>query len=451
MDEKDKIIQDLKLIIVKLMARIEELEKRLGLNSKNSSKPPSSDGFKKLPQSSLRQKGKNPSGGQEGHVGHTLKQVSNPNKIIRHTLTYCPNCQNKLGGDVVGITKRQVFDIPPVAMEVIEHQAEIKICSCCEKEIRAEFPVGINVPAQYGPRIKAQAVYFGVQHFIPEDRLQVIFQDLYGVQIATATLVKFNNDLAGNLDGFCQRVLEKIKSAALKHMDETGFRIGGKTTWLHVASNKNLTYYHSSTKRKALLEGITGAIVHDHWKPYYQMNNIHVLCNAHHLRELQSLVEDKEAWAKKMKKLLLFMHKYRRFFANEIPKEKIVRLEKIYTKIIEEGLEYHLKRRKSLIYGGMFTRKRYPGHNLLLRLRDYRCDVLRFLHDPAIPFTNNQAEQDLRMMKLKQKISGGFRTANGAEVFIRIRTFLSTARKQGWNIFNVLANSINGEIPLTIS
>jgi transposase len=268
MDEKDKIIQELKITIEKLTIRIEELEKRLGLNSKNSSKPPSSDGFKKSPPNSLRQKGKNPSGGQEGHVGHTLKQVSNPDKIIRHELTNCPHCQNKLSGDVIDIMKRQVFDIPPVEIEVTEHQAEIKVCSCCKKEIRAEFPIDITVPAQYGPRIKAQAVYFGVQHFIPEDRLQVIFQDLYGAQIATATLVKFSNDLAGNLDGFCKRVLEKIKSAALKHMDETGFRIGGKTTWLHVASNKNLTYYHSSPKRKALLEGVTGTIVHDHWKPY---------------------------------------------------------------------------------------------------------------------------------------------------------------------------------------
>jgi len=448
MDEKDKIIQDLKLTIVKLTARIEELEKRLGLNSKNSSKPPSSDGFKKSPQSSLREKGKNPSGGQKDHEGYTLKQIDNPDKIVRHELTSCPHCQNKLTTNIVGVIKRQVFDIPPVKMEVTEHQAEIKICSCCKKEIRAKFPTGINAPAQYGPRIKAQAVYLGAQHFVPEDRLQVIFQDLYGAKIATATLVKFSNDLAGNLGGFCQRVLEKIKLTALKHMDETGFRIGGKTTWLHVASDENLTYYHCSTKRKSLLEVVMGTIVHDHWKPYYQINATHALCNAHHLRELQALIEDKEAWAKKMKKLLLFMCKYRRFFVDEIPKEKLNRLEKIYDKIIAEGLEYHAKRRKNLIYGGMFTRKRYPGHNLLLRLKDFRSDVLRFLHDPIVPFTNNQAEQDLRMMKLRQKISGGFRTTNGAEVFIRLRTFLSTARKQGWDIFNALASSVNGEIPL---
>ena len=451
MDEKDKIIQELKITIEKLTIRIEELEKRLGLNSKNSSKPPSSDGFKKLPPSSLRQKGKNSSGGQKGHEGHTLNQVGNPDKIIRHELTNCPHCKNQLSKEVIGLTKRQVFDIPPVKMEVTEHQAEIKICSCCKKEVCAEFPIGVNVPAQYGPRIKAQAVYLGVQHFIPEDRLQIIFQDLYGAKIATATLVKFSNDLAGNLDGFYQKVLEKIKFAALKHMDETGFRISGKTAWLHVASDEKLTYYHSSPKRKSLLEGVIGTVVHDHWKPYYQMNVAHALCNAHHLRELQALIEDKEAWAKKMKKLLLFMHKYRQLFVDEIPKEKTNRLDKIYNKIIEEGLGYHLKRRKNLIYGGMFTRKRYPGHNLLLRLKNYRSDVLRFLYDPTIPFTNNQAEQDLRMMKLKQKISGGFRTTNGAEVFIRIRTFLSTARKQGWDIFNTLANSINGEIPLPVS
>ena len=427
------------------------MERRLGLNSKNSSKPPSSDGFKKLPPVSLRQKGKNPSGGQNGHEGHTLQQVSNPDKIIRHKLTTCPNCKNALNNEVIGITKRQVFDIPPVKMEVTEHQAEIKICPCCKKEVRAEFPFGVDIAAQYGSRIKAQAVYLNAQHFIPEDRLQTIFQDIYGTQIATAKLVKFSNDLADKLGDFCQRVLEKIKQVPLKHMDETGFRIGGKTTWLHVASNDKLTYYHHSSKRKSLLEGVTGTVMHDHWKPYYQMNTTHALCNAHHLRELQALIEGEEAWAKKMKKLLLFMHKYRQFFPDKIPQEKLKRLEKIYTRIIEEGLEYHLKRRKNLAYSGVMTRKRYPGHNLLLRLSDYRGDVLRFLYDPIVPFTNNQAEQDLRMMKLKQKIPGRFRTPKGASVFVTLRSFLSTARKQRWDIFTALSNSINGEIPLPVN
>lgn len=450
MDEKDLLIQRLLEEIIWLKARVAELERRLRLNSKNSSKPPSSDGFKKPPPSSLREKGKNPSGGQKGHEGQTLEQVAKPDKIVRHELSVCPHCQSVLSDDVVGITKRQVFDIPPVKLEVTEHQAEIKVCPCCGEKVRAEFPKGVDVPAQYGERIKAHSVYLSAQNFIPEDRLQTVFQDLYGVKIATGTLVKFSNDFAKRLEGFCESALENIKLAAIKHADETGFRIGGKTIWLHVACDGKITYYHVSSKRKSLLEGMIGTLVHDHWKPYFQMKVKHALCNAHHLRELNGLIESKEVWAKKMKRILLFMHKYRQFYADKIPKEKLRRLEGMYTRIIDEGLVYHIKRREELPCGGRTNRKRYPGHNLLLRLKNYRSDVLRFLYDPNVPFTNNQAEQDVRMMKVKQRVSGGFRTMQGAEVFARLRTFLSTARKQGWDIFTVLSNSMNGEIPLLL-
>lgn len=261
--------------------------------------------------------------------------------------------------------------------------------------------------------------------------------------------MKFSNDLASNLDGFCTHILEKIKQTGLKYMDETGYRIKGKLHWLHMASNDKFTYYHQSEHRKALLDEICGTVVHDHWKPYYQMNTKHALCNAHHLRELEALIDpDKEAWAKKMKKLLLFMCKYKQCLDSEIPEQKISRLEKIYDKIVKEGLEYHLKRREKLLYGGRFTRKRYAGHNLLLRLEKYKEDVLRFLHDPIAPFTNNQAEQDIRMMKVKQKISGGFRTTDGADVFVRLRTFLSTVRKQSLGIFTSITNAIDNRLPI---
>lgn len=434
-----------------LREKIAELEKRLDLNSKNSSKPPSSDGFKKAPPKSLREKGKNPSGGKTGHKGYTLKQVAHPDTIILHEIKICSHCQGILNKEADRIVKRQVFDIPPVKLEVTEHQVEIKICPGCKKEVRASFPCGVNVPAQYGPKIKAQAAYLSAQHYIPEDRLQIIFKDLYNAEIATATLVKFSNDLSFNLIEFCDFVLEKIKRAALKHMDETGYRVKGKLNWLHVTSNDKLTYYHHAEKRGAMLSGISGIVVHDHWKPYYQMKIKHALCNAHHLRELEALIEyDKESWARKMKRLLLFTHKYRRFFDDGVPEQKIIRLEKIYDRIIKEGMEYHLKRREQLLYGGKFTRKRYPGHNLLLRLDKYREDVLRFLHNPAVPFTNNQAEQDIRMMKLKQKISGGFRTTSGTDVFVRLRTFFSTIRKQNLDIFTATTNAINGELPTLI-
>lgn len=458
MDEKDLIIQQLlaenaqlKKIIESLLARIAVLEKRLGLNSNNSSKPPSSDGFNKPPRTgSTRSKGKNSSGGQNGHAGHTLLKKAKPDKIIHHTLTTCPHCQSTLNDEIIGVTKRQVFDIPPIEIEVTEHQAEIKICPCCNKKVQAKFPNGINAPVQYGERIKATAIYLSEQHYIPEDRLQMIFQDLYGAYIATASLAKFNNDLTDKLTEFNQNILEKIKQAPVKHLDETGFRIGGKTNWLHVASNDKFTYYHINPKRKSLLPDITGIIVHDHWKPYYQMPNVtHALCNAHHLRELQALIEyEKEKWARKMKRLLIFMCRYRKLFFGKIPEDKVLRLEKIYDKIISEGFAYHTIRREHLERAKIYTKKRYPGHNLLLRLSKYRNDVLRFLYDEEVPFTNNQAERDIRMMKLKQKISGGFRTIQGAQTFIHIRSFISTARKQGWPIFVVLSNAITGNIPV---
>lgn len=433
-----------------LRARIAELEKRLGLNSQNSSKPPSTDGFNKPnKQSSLRGKGKNPSGGQNGHKGYTLVQVAKPDKIERHQAVMCPHCQSQLDSDVIGISKRQVFDIPPQQIEVTEHQAEIKICPCCHKKVRAEFPSGVDSPTQYGEKIKSLSAYLNTQQFIPEDRIQIFFRDLYNVQIATATIVKFCNDLSNKLEPFNQALFREIKKSLLNHLDETGYKISGKTQWLHVASNEKFTYYHSSPKRKSLLKKLKGTVVHDHFKPYYQLPEVkHALCNAHHLRELEALVEyDKERWAKKMKKLLIFMCNYRKHFTEKIPNEKLDCLEKIYRKILDEGFVHHIKRRENLIHGGMFLRKRYPGHNLLLRLEKYQSDTLRFLHDPMVPFTNNQAERDLRMMKLRQKISGGFRTEKGAETFVRIRSFISTARKQGWDIFASISGAVNGVLP----
>lgn len=445
-------ILELRKIIAKQAERITELEKQLGKNSSNSSKPPSSDGFRKIskPQS-LREKGKRPSGGQAGHRGITLKQVDNPDEIIRYKITSCPHCQSILPTEVVNVVKRQVFDLPPPPkVEVTEHQAEVKICPCCHKKVQAPLPIGVEAPAQYGARIKTIAVYLNNQHHIPEDRLQMVFGDLYNVQIATATLVKFSADLSRNLAMFCEDVLEKIKSSYVKHLDETGFNVGGKIHWLHVASNQEATYYHYSSKRKSLLDGVAGIVVHDYWKPYFQMDNVdHAMCNAHHLRELKSLIEyEKEVWAKRMHKLLLFMNKYKYSCKGIIPEAMIKRLEKTYDKIVDEGLSYHVNFREQLTHGRIFVgKKKQSGHNLVLRFKNHKKSALRFSHDPFVPFTNNQAEQDLRMMKVRQKISGGFRTDIGAEIFVRIRTFISTARKQEWNIFTSLSNAIIGNTP----
>jgi transposase len=329
---------------------------------------------------------------------------------------------------------------------VTEHQAEIKICSCCNKQVTALFPYGVNAPVQYGNVVKSYAIYFQ-QQFIPEDRLQETFNDLFNIDLATATLNHFSETMYEALEIFENNVLSKIKTASVKHLDETGFRVIGQTQWLHVASTDLLTYYHISPKRKSLLSELIGIVVHDHWKAYYQLSNVlHALCNQHHLRELKALIEyDKEAWAKKMQRFLRFALRYKHHYKEQpIPAEKLVQLMILYDKIIAEGMGYHeglpaFSTRKS-----RGRKARRTGHNLVLRLKNYRNDVLRFITNPLVPFTNNQAERDLRMMKCKQKVSGGFRSVKGAEIFVRIRGFISTARKQSWNIFESIQQVIRG-------
>ncbi len=438
--------------ITKQKSEIRVLKKQLNKNSNNSSKPPSSDGLKKKPRTqSLRKNGQNQSGGQKGHKGKTLHQVSNPDHTNRHNLTTCPNCSSSLKNvHVDRLNKRQVFDIAMPKLEVTEHQTEAKKCPCCCEMVTSSFPKDVQAPVQYGPNIQSFAQYFHHGQLIPEDRLQEVFLDIFGIQIATATLTSFSKKLSTKLEPFNQAVLDKICTAIKKHLDETGFRIGGKTNWLHVASNEDLTYYHFSKKRKSLLDGLTGLVVHDHWKPYYKLENvIHALCNAHHLRELKALIEDNELWAHQMWRFLLFALKYRKAYPNTpIPSDKLCRLVKLYNRIIDIGLRFHNGLPPPSSVGIRGRKKRHPGHNLLLRLQRYQEDVLRFLKDHRSSFTNNQAERDIRMMKCKQKISGGFRTNEGAQQFVSIRGFISTARKQGWNIFKALSRAIAGNVPM---
>lgn len=450
-----QIIAEQSAKIAEQSARIAELEKRLGKNSNNSSKPPSSDGLSKPPStnrtSSLRQTGKNKSGGQPGHKGETLKRSETPDHIEHHKIMQCPTCSSTLESvDPVSVVKRQVFDIPLPKIIVTEHQAEVKICACCNKRVTAAFPYGVNAPVQYGAVVKGYAVYFQ-QQYIPEDRLQETFRDLFNIDLATATLNNFSEAVYDELSEFDANVLSKIKTAPVKHLDETGFRIGGKTQWLHVASTSALTYYHASPRRKSLIAGMTGIVVHDHWKSYYKIPDVlHSLCNQHHLRELKAVIEfDQEKWARKMQRFLRFALHYRHTHGDKpIPSNKLEKLNKLYDKIVNQGISYH---EQLPIYAKKSKRGRTAkrtGHNLVLRLKNYRDDVLRFLDNPSVPFTNNQAERDIRMMKCKQKVSGGFRTTHGADIFIRIRGFISTARKQGWNVFESIQQAVTGCVPM---
>lgn len=256
-------------------------------NSRNSSKPPSSDGLTKPPRTgSLRENGKASSGGQKGHKGETLKQVAHPDHVVIHPLEQCPSCGESVAEQMVsGCVVRQVFDIPAPKLEVTEHRVESKYCACCYKTVTKAFPESVKAPVQYGNGIRSWVVYYQNQHFIPEDRLQQLFMDMYGITLATASIASFNATASANLAQFEATTLAMGRRAPLKHLDETGFRVGGKTQWLHTLSGTDFTYYHVSEKRKSLLEGLQGTVVHDHWRPYFQLAGVHhALCNQHHLR-----------------------------------------------------------------------------------------------------------------------------------------------------------------------
>jgi transposase len=429
-----------------LMGRLAELERRLGLNSSNSGKPPSSDGLKKPPRvSSLRGPSSKKTGGQKGHPGTTLRRRESPDATVDHYPEACTACGAPLTAAMAnGYVARQVFDLPePTPLLVTEHRAHDCHCIICGIQTRAAFPAGVTAPVQYGGRIGAFVLYLLHYQLLPEKRLAALMADLFGVKLVTATIARISQDCAHRFMDFADAVRDHVAAAPVKHMDETGFRIGGKTQWLHIASTVWLTFYRVSAKRGSLLPQVTGIVVHDHWKPYYTMTGVlHALCNAHHLRELKALVEiEKEDWARTMQRLL-----GRACHATNLAREQaaplnaglIALIERRYDAVVAEGLAFHQAQPALAKARRRGRPPRRVGHNLLLRLSARKHDVLRFLTDPRVPFTNNLAEQDGRMMKLRQKISNGFRSHDGAKDFAVIRSVLSTARKQGWNMLQTL-------------
>ena len=332
-----------------LKARLAELERRLGLNSSNSGKPPSSDGLTKPARArSLRDRSGKKPGGQKGHKGETLRQVAEPDVVVNHYPSACSGCGAGLDQDTsVGHSARQVFDLPdPRPLVVTEHRAHDCRCADCGAQTRAPFPEGVNAPVQYGRG--SVRLYSDLLHYqlLPEKRLVELMADLLGVTLAAATIARISRDFARRFQGFANVVRDHIAAAPVKHMDETGFRIGGKTRWLHVACTALLTFYHVCTKRGSLLANVAGIVVHDHWKPYYTMPGVlHALCNAHHVRELKALVEiEKEEWARKMQRLLR-----RACHAANLARERggppkpslIALIERRYDAVVAEGLAFH--------------------------------------------------------------------------------------------------------------
>jgi transposase len=454
--ELKAVIDGLTRRIAELEAENAELRRRLGMNSGNSNKPPASDGLAKEtvpPRApvSLRGKSGKKSGGQSGHKGTGLRRTEHPDKIVDHYPERCAGCGAELAGaESVAHAARQVFDLPePQPLEVTEHRAHTCVCTGCSTKTTGAFPNAVTAPAQYGNRLASLAVYLQIQHHLPEERVVEILHDAFGVDVAGDTLANMRKSKAQQFTGLADAIGEFVKKAAVKNMDETGFRVAGRLTWLHVAATSLLTFYRLGPKRGAMLAGTSGIIVHDFFSSYFKMPDVvHALCNAHLLRELKALMEyEKEAWAAQMFRCLrAICHAINRAERLKKPLSTniIVFLEACYDRIVMQGLAYH----HALPPLDDPAKKRRPGkprhrigENLLIRLRDYKADILRCLHNRAVPFTNNQAEQDVRMMKIRQKISGSFRTTQGAQNFATLRSILSTARKQGWNLLHTLTNT----------
>jgi transposase len=451
-------------LTLKQAERIDELEAQLAKNSRNSSKPPSADGLNKPPQtkSSRKPSGKKP-GGQPGHKGASLSQVEKPDVIIVHPASSCSDCGSSLDSvDVDGFEKRQVFDLPPLNLIVTEHRAEQKTCSCgCVTA--GVFPSEASAPVQYGPWVQALVIYLSTYQFIPYGRLKEFFSELFGVKLSPATMKRIMSVAAEKTAPIVETIKNSIISSSLAHFDETGMRVEKSLHWLHSHSTSLLTYFAVSCFRgaKAMLEiGVLpkfrGKAIHDAWAPYYNFEDcLHFLCNAHHLRELTFIFEQhKEKWAGRMHDLLLDIHRavfIAKKNGNEhLSKYLLNKFESEYQAIITAGKKWHTLRGGPEQKGMRGRKKQHKGKNLLDRLDSNRIQVLGFMNDFKIPFTNNLAEGDIRMQKVKQKISGCFRTRTGANIFAQLRSYISTARKQGHpTLVAIHAAMINNPIELS--
>lgn len=453
-------VQDLMAQMAVMQERIKQLEGRLALNSKNSSKPPSSDALNKPAPKSLRVSGQRPTGGQKGHPGSTLRQASEPARIVVHGVPdQCQSCHSKLPFAYVG-ESRQVFDLPALQFEVTEHHAMQAICTCGQVHTGA-FPAGVNAGVQYGPRAQAAMVHLNQNHAISIQRTAQLMHDLFGLPVSQAIVVKATQAGAERLQPTVQAIGQAAVASPVLHADETGLRVKKKLHWLHVLGTDTLTWMGCHPKRGteafqalALLQQFQGVLVHDGWMPYKALPCQHALCNAHHLRELTYLLEQQgQAWAGDMIELLTHANHTDNLNCGDGQspsyearqyQTQVRDLRHLYDAILDIAQAQNPTAPST---GKRGRTRQSKATNLIARLRDYSDDVWRFMTQAHVPFTNNLAEQAVRMPKVKQKVSGCFRTMQGAHSYCVIRSYCATLHKQGVNIFEALVQTFKGTTP----
>lgn len=440
-----------------LEAQVKELQDRLGLNSSNSSKPSSTDSpFDKKPKTTSNTKRK--AGGQKGRVGKNLKRVEHPDVVIVSTPEVCHDC----GASLVDtpsrlVASRQVFDLPVLKIQVTEYQVHTKQCLCCKAVNKGSFPSDVTAPTQYGKRFDALISYLSVHQMLPYERITQVMNDLFNHPVSEGVIFNALSRVDTKLSSFNDATKEALLESKVVHADETGINVRGKLHWAHIALSHSVAtcLLHpkrgmDAMKQMDILPNYKGTVVSDHWGAYKSIDGEfdHAFCNAHHLRELERVTElDKQQWSQDMSKLLLEANQQvirAKINAKEALSPRMIkRFNTWYDSIVKSAGVYHTITQKETGKRGRV--KQTFAKNLLDRLIKYKAETLRFATDFNVPFTNNAAEQGLRMMKVKEKISGCFMSHKGGRIFMNIYSYILTAKKNGVNIMQALLDAMQGK------
>ena len=424
-------------LIAELRREVAELKARLRQDSRNSHWPSSRDkGHKRNRNSSQRKKSKRKPGGQKGHPGSTLEFNPEPEHVEVHRPTHCAHCQHDFATDQLAehVTRRQVVDLPPFAFETTEHQAETLVCLHCLETTQGRFPADVNAPVQYGKRVKSLSVYLKNWHCIPYARSCQLLLDVFGLHISPGSLENYTRDAARNLATTYMQIKQALLNSNVVHFDETGFYIGGQRQWCHSAGTPTLTLFAAHAKRGTIamnqvgiLPTFTGIAVHDFLAAYRTYKDArHALCNAHHLRDLTAIEEQgQQQWATSFKTFLLAAKRCvaqaQQVGLHQFPADQIARIEYLYHTLVDWALQANPPPADGWPQGKRGRPKKTTARNLAERFDKHMDKVLAFVYDFDVPFDNNLAERDLRMLKVQQKVSGCFRSSHGADEFCVIR------------------------------